>query len=101
MARLRWDLAVAGLTNSCPAISSLDSPAPTSALTSRSRSVDGVCGQVGLSAGRLSARRWGSVARVPNAADAGIRRCSTRWRQRPGTAPSGTPITGSRPITAS
>jgi hypothetical protein len=37
MARLTWVLAVAELTNSCPAISSLDGPPPTSAITSRAR----------------------------------------------------------------
>src|SRR5829696_5131874 len=39
MARLTWVRAVAGLTTSRSAISSLDSPAPARAMTSRSRSV--------------------------------------------------------------
>ena len=67
IARLTWVLAVAGLTIRRRAISSLDSPAATSAITSRSRSVSSSSVVDRLLAsphyGERWARRWLDAAR--------------------------------------
>src|SRR6266508_185781 len=61
MARLTWVLAVAGLTTSRSAISSLDSPSAARAMTSRSRSVS--ASSAGVDAGCLDASAKRAISR--------------------------------------
>src|SRR4029453_10719546 len=63
MARLTWVLAVAGLTTSRSEISSLDSPAATSPMTSRSRSVSWPSSRAGRGSRALAASAWPQLGR--------------------------------------
>src|SRR4029453_10008467 len=73
MARLTWVRAVAGLTTSRSAISSLDSPAPARAMTSRSRSVRAARS---TRAGRLARRRAAANSAISRRVTLGASRAS-------------------------